>query len=123
MLAETFPQEATRAVALDGTADFFARDHTQLWFGAVRQTLPVGDETTKGEPLALLADAGKITAMLDARGSAQALAFRRFSGGRHAKSNGRQAFTAVATAVGERGFAALGRITVKESVLAFAADL
>ncbi len=123
MLAETFPQETPCAIALDGAADLFARDHAQLRFCAVRQTLPVGDEPTEGKPLALLTDAGEIAAMLDARGTTQALAVRRFSGVRHVRSNGRQAFTAVTTAVGERGLAALGRITVKKSVLTFAADL
>jgi hypothetical protein len=39
-----------------------------------------------------------------------------------AKSDRRQAFAAVAAAVGERGLAALARIAVEKSVLPFAAD-
>jgi hypothetical protein len=120
MLPEAFPQQPPGAVALHGTTDFFARDNTQFGFRPVRQALPVGDETTDHDPLALLPDACKFTALLDARGAAQA--FRRFSGRRHAKSNRRQAFAAVAAAVGQRGLAALARIAVKKSVLAFAAD-
>ena len=121
MLPETFPQQAPGAVALHGAADFLARDDSQFWFGTFRQPLPVGDETAERKALALLPDARKFTALLDARGAAQA--FRQFSGRRHAKSNRRQAFAAVAAAVGQRGLAALARITVEKSVLAFAADL
>ena len=120
MLPETFPQQTARAVTFHGTADFFARDDAQLWFRPVRQSLPVGDETAEDEPLALLPDAREITALLDARGAAQA--FRRFGGRGHAKSNRRQAFAAVAAAVGQRGLAALAGIAVEKSVLAFAAD-
>jgi hypothetical protein len=36
--------------------------------------------------------------------------------------NRRQAFAAHTAAIGQRGFAALARITVKKSVLPFAAD-
>jgi hypothetical protein len=39
-----------------------------------------------------------------------------------AKSDRRQAFAAVAAAVGERGLAAFARIAVEKSVLPFAAD-
>ena len=120
MLPETFPQQTPRAVTLDCTADFFARDNAQFRLRAVRQPLPVGDETTQDKSLTLLADARKIAARPDARGAAQT--FRRFSGRRHAKSNRRQAFAAVAAAVGQRGLAALARIAVEKSVLAFAAD-
>jgi hypothetical protein len=121
MLPEAFPQQTPRAVALHGAADFFARDDSQFWFRPVRQTLPVGDETAERESLALLPNARKFTARSDARGAAQA--FRRCGGRGHAKSNRRQAFAAVATAVGQRGLAALARIAVEKSVLPFAADL
>ena len=121
MLPETFPQQPPGPVTLNGTTDFFARHDSQLRLRTFRQSLPVGDETTQGETLALLPDARKIAALLNPRGAAQA--FRRCGGRRHAKSNRRQAFAAVATAVGQRGLAALARITVKKSVLAFAADL
>ncbi len=120
MLPETFAQQTSRAIALHGTADFFARDDAQFWFRPIRQPLPVGDEATQREALALLPDTRKFAALLDARGAAQA--FRQFSGRRHAKSNRCQAFAAVTTAVGQRGLAALARITVKKPVLAFAAD-
>ena len=82
--------------------------------------MPVGDETAERKPLALLPDARKIAALLDACGAAQA--FRSFGGLRHAKSNGRQAFASVSAAVGQRGLAALARIAVEKSVLAFTAD-
>ena len=121
MLPETFPQQTPRAIALHGSADFFTRHDAQFWFRPVRQPLPVGDEAAEREPLALLPDACKFAALLDARGAAQA--FQQFSGRRHEESNRRQAFAAVATAVGQRGLAALARITVEKSVLAFAADL
>ena len=120
MLPETFPQQTPRAIAFDRAADLFTRDNAQFRLRPVRQPLPVGDETTEQNPLALLPDARKIAAQPDARGAAKA--FRRFGGRRHAKSNRRQAFAAVATAVGQRGLAALARITVEKSVLAFAAD-
>ena len=120
MLPETFPQQAPGSVPFHGTANFFTRDDAQFWLCAVRQPLPVGDETAQNEPLTLLPDARKITARPDARGAAQA--FRRFGGRGHVKSNGRQPFAAVAAAVGERGLAALARIAVEKPVLAFAAD-
>ena len=121
MLPETFPQQPPGAVALDGATDLLARDHTQFRFSSVRQPLPVGDETADHDPPTLLPDARKFAALLDARGAAQA--FRRFSGRGHAKSNRRQAFAAVAAAVGQRGLAALARIAVEKSVLPLAAGL
>jgi len=130
MLPEAFPQQPPGAVALDGAPDFFTGDDAQLGLRAFWQPLPVGDETAQREALALLPDARKIAALLNPRGATQAQAsgiWRPGSGvwggHRHAKSNRRQAFTAVAAAVGQRGLAALARITVKKSVLAFAADL
>ena len=120
MLPETFPQQTPRAVALHGTADFFASDDSQPGLRTFRQSLPVGDETAEHDPLPLLPDAREIAARPDAYGAAQA--FRRFVGRRHAKSNRRQAFAAVAAAVGQRGLAALARVTVEKSVLAFTAD-
>jgi hypothetical protein len=121
MLPETFPQQTPRTITLNCAANFLARDHSQFRLRTFRQSLPVGDEAADHKPLALLPDARKLAALLDARGAAQA--FRQFSGRRHAKSNRRQAFAAIAAAVGQRGLAALARITVKKSVLAFAADL
>jgi len=121
MLSETFPQQSPRAVTLHGPANFLACDHAQFGFCTVRQALPVGDEAAKREPLALLPDPRKFAALLDARGAAQA--FRQCGGRRHVKSNRRQAFAAIAAAIGQRGLAALARITVEKSVLAFAADL
>ena len=123
MLAETLPQQPTRAISLDRAPDFFARDHPEFWPGTFRQSLPVGDQTTQNKSLTLLPDARKFSALLNAPGAIQAQTFRRFSGGRHTKSNRSQTLAAVATAIGEGGLAALGRITVKKSVLAFAADL
>ena len=120
MLPETFPQQPPGAITLHRAANLFARDDSQFWFGALRQPLPVGDETTQRETLALLPDACEFTALLNPRGAAQA--FRQFGWRGHAKSNRRQAFAAVATAIGQGGLAALARITVKKSVLAFAAD-
>ena len=122
MLPETFPQQAAGAITLHGAADFFAGNDSQPGLRAFGQPLPVGDEATQGEALALLPDAREFAALLNARGAAQAQAFRRFGGRRHAKSNRRQAFASVAAAVGQRGLAAFARITVKKSVLAFAAD-
>jgi hypothetical protein len=120
MLPETFPQQAPGAVALHGTADFFAGDDSQPGLRTFRQSLPVGDETTEHDPLPLQPDAPEVAARPDACGAAQA--FRRFVGRRHAKSNRRQAFATVAAAVGQRGLTALARVTVEKPVLAFAAD-
>jgi hypothetical protein len=120
MLPETFPQQTARAVPFHGTADFFAGDDAQPGFRAFRQSLPVGDKTAHDEPLALLPDAREITARPNACGAAQA--FRRFGGRGHAKSNRRQAFAAVAAAVGQCGLAALAGIAVQKPVLTFAAD-
>jgi hypothetical protein len=120
MLPETFPQQAARAVPFHGIANLFARDDAQFRLRPFRQPLPVGNETTQDDPLPLLPDARKIATRPDARRAAQA--FRRFGGRGHAKSNRRQAFAAVSAAVRQRGLAALARITVKKSVLAFAAD-
>jgi hypothetical protein len=120
MLPETFPQQTPRTVAVHGAADFFARHDTQFRFCTVRQPLPVGDETAEYDALPLLPDACEITAWPDARGAAQT--FRWFDGRGHAKSNRRQAFAAVAAAVGQRGLPALAGIAVEKPVLAFAAD-
>jgi hypothetical protein len=119
-LPETFPQQTARPVAVHGAANFFTRDDAQFRFSPVRQPLPVGDEATEHDPLPLLTDASEIAARPDARGAAQA--FRWFGGRRHAKSNWREAFAAVAAAVGERGFATLAGIAIEKPVLAFAAD-
>lgn len=120
MLAKTFAQQPPGAIPLHGPADLFTRDDSQPGLGPLRQLLPVGNETTKHHALALLPDADEITARPDARGAAQA--FRRFGGRGHAESNRRQAFAAVATAVGQRGLAAFARVAIQKSVLAFAAD-
>ena len=121
MLPETFPQQPPGAITLDGASNLFARHDPQLWLRTLRQSLPVGDETTKCKTLPLLPDARELAALLNPRGATQA--FRRFGVRGHAKSDRRQAFAAVAAAVGQRGLAAFARITVKKSVLAFAADL
>src|SRR5258706_2523909 len=119
MLPKTSPQHPRGRVAPPCTADLFARNDPKLWFRPCGHRLPVGDEAAEREPLALLPDARKIAALLNARGAAQA--FRRF--GRHcAKSNRRQAFAAHAAAVGQRGLAALAGITVQKPVLALATD-
>ena len=120
MLPETFPQQTARTIALHSTADFFTRDHAQFWLRPVRQSLPVGNETTEYDPLPLLPDAREMAARPDARGAAQT--FRWFGGRGHAKSNRRQAFAAVAAAVGQRGLAALAGIAIEKSMLAFATD-
>ena len=86
MLPETFPQQTPRAIALHGAADFFARHDAQFRFRAVRQPLPVGDETADGEPLSLLPDACEIAARPDACGAAQA--FRRCGGRGHGNQTG-----------------------------------
>jgi hypothetical protein len=110
MLPETFPQQTPRAIAFDRAADLLAGNDSQFRLRSSRQPLPVGDETTEHNPLALLPDACEITTRPDTRGAAQA--FRRVDGRGHAKSNRRQAFAAIATAIGQRGLAALARITV-----------
>ena len=120
MLAETLPQQPTRAISLDRAPDFFTRDHPQFGRKTIGQFAPVGDETTKHHPLALQPEAREIAARPDARGAAQT--FQRCGGRGHAKSNRRQAFAAVAAAVGQRGLAALAGIAVKKPVLAFATD-
>ena len=119
MLPETFAQQPPRPVARDRAADFFARDHAQFWARAGRQFVPVGDQTAEREAFPAQPDARKIAALREPRLAAQAQALRR---GLHKKSNGREPFAAIAAAVGQRGLAALGGITVQESVLTFTAD-
>ena len=77
MLAETFPQQTASAIALDGPADFFARDDAEFRRGTFGQRMPIRDEAAEREALALLADAGEIAALRQARRAAQTQAFRR----------------------------------------------
>ena len=76
---ETFAEQAPGAAALNRSADFFARHHTQPW-RAGGQFVPVGDEAALREPFALLPHPREIPALPEARGASQPQAFRRFRG-------------------------------------------
>lgn len=121
MPPETFAEQPPRAIALHRAAYFFARDDAQFWFCAVGQFIPICNQTTLREAAALLPDPREIATLRQPRVAAKAQAFRRF-GGHARKLNRRQAFASDAAAIGERGFAALGRIAVEKSVLPFASD-
>ena len=71
VLPETFAQQTPRAAAFHRAADFFARDDAQFWCRAVRQPVPIGDETTEREALPLLPHAREIAALLKPRGAAK----------------------------------------------------
>ena len=65
MQSKTFTQQTPRATALDRAANAPAGDNTQFRQHAVRQRVPVGDETAKRELLSLLPHACKIALMLE----------------------------------------------------------
>jgi hypothetical protein len=77
MQPETFAQQTPGAIAFHSTADFFAGDDAQLWRRAVRQFVPIGDQTAEREALPDLPHAREITALLKTRLAAQGQAFRR----------------------------------------------
>ena len=80
MLPETFAQQPPRAAAFDRASDFPAGDDAQIRRRAVRQAMPVGNETAQREPLSLLPHARKIALMLEPRrrgAAAVVSAFRR----------------------------------------------
>jgi len=77
VLPETFPQQPARAIALHCAADFFAGDDAEFRRGTFGQRIPIRDEAAEREALALLADAGEIAALRQARRAAQTQAFRR----------------------------------------------
>jgi hypothetical protein len=77
MQPETFAEQSPGTIALDGSADFLAGDDAQFWRSAFRQFAPIGDQTAKHQPFALLPDAREIAALLETRRAAQAQAFRR----------------------------------------------
>ena len=130
MLPETFPEQPPRAAAGDRVADAFARNNPQFRRGTIRQAMPIGDETTEHQTLALLPHAHEIAVLSEARGAAQppASGLRRLAsgvwgrGGHERKLNRRQTFASHATAIGKRGFAILARIAVEKSVLPFPTD-
>ena len=122
MLPEGFPQEAARPVPGDGIANLLAGNDAEAGGGPVRQFIPIGNEAAEGQPLAVLPEARKVTASLEARGAPQTQTERWRGVHESKKSNGREPFTAHPTTVGQNGLAALAGITVQKSVLAFAAD-
>ena len=77
MLPETFAEQTARAIALHRATDFFAGDDAEFRRGTFGQRIPIRDETAEREALALLADAGEIAALRQARRAAQTQAFRR----------------------------------------------
>src|SRR5208282_2499224 len=80
VLTKTFTEQTPRAAALDCSPDFPAGDNAQLGRRALRQTVPVGNETALRKPLALLPHAREITFLTEAHGATQSQAFRRFGG-------------------------------------------
>ncbi len=122
---ETFAQQAAGTTAFHRPADFFAGHHAKFGRHAFGQTVPIGNEAAENKALAGLTDPREIAILRQARQAAEAQAFRRFSVHDARAENGlygRQAFAAYATAIGQRGLAALGGITVQKPVLAFATN-
>ena len=72
--------------------------------GIRRQFAPIGNETAVNQPLALLPHAGKIPTLLDAHRAAE---LQPGLLGGHGPSNRRQAFAALAAAIGQDGATAL----------------
>jgi hypothetical protein len=120
VLSEAFAEQPPGAAPFHRAADFPARDHTEPWRCADGQPVPVGDETALRKPLSLLPHPREIAVLPESRVAAQAQAFRRFGG--HDRLDRREAVASDAAAVAQRGLAALARISVKKSVLPFAAD-
>ena len=75
---ETFAQQPPRAASFHRAADFPAGDDAEPGLAAVRQFVPIGNQATLRETLALLPDAREIAVLREPRGAAQA--FRRFGG-------------------------------------------
>ena len=71
MLPETFAEKTPRPAALHRAANFPAGDHAQPGGDAVRQAVPVGDQTALGEALAPLSDPREITVLTESLGAAQ----------------------------------------------------
>jgi hypothetical protein len=71
VLPETFPEQTPRAAAFHRAANFAARDDAQSRRRAVRQAMPVGDEATERQTLALLPHAREIPVLSEARGAVQ----------------------------------------------------
>jgi hypothetical protein len=65
----------------------------------------------------------KIPALFDALVARKSKTLWRFGGHAPNRSDGSEAFAAVAAAVTESGFAALARVAIQEAVLPFAANL
>ena len=74
VLPETFAEQPPGAAAFHRAADFPAGDDAQLGGDAVRQAVPVGDETALREPLALLPHAREIAVLTESQRAAQAQA-------------------------------------------------
>jgi len=74
MPPETFAEQTPCPVAGDRVADAFARDDAELRRCAVRQAMPVGDETAERQTLALLPHAREIPVLPESRVAAQAQA-------------------------------------------------
>ena len=83
VLAETLAQQPPRPAAHHRAADFAAGDDAQSRRRALRQQMPVGDETTQREPLSLLPHTREITLLPKPRRSAQpqASGLRRLASG------------------------------------------
>jgi hypothetical protein len=92
--------------------------------GSRRAAVPVGDETAEHKALAGWRTRAKsrFCARRDERLSAGVSAIRGMTRAQRMALYRRQAFAAHATAVGQRGLAALGGVAVEKPVLAFAAD-
>src|ERR1039458_3026486 len=71
MQPETFAEQAPRAAAGDRVADAFARDDAELRRRAVRQAVPVGDETAQRQAFALLPHAREIPVLPKSQVAAQ----------------------------------------------------
>jgi len=71
VLPEAFPQQPPRSAAFDRTADFAARDDAHFRRHALRQAMPVDNETTQRQTLALLPHPHKIPVPAEPHSAAQ----------------------------------------------------
>ena len=72
MQPERLPEQPPSAAANDGRAEFATGDDAEPRSGSARQQLPVGDQATRGHPLAPLSDPRKVAPEFQAHGTGQA---------------------------------------------------
>ena len=72
MAPKSFAQEAAGPVPSDRVSDFFAGHHAQFGLGALRELVPVSDEATEHQTLALIAQPREIAVLRQPRSATEA---------------------------------------------------